>query len=302
MKYQQFIPVIAANDLTVPQIREFLHVGRQPARLLHAAAAGFKLAGVPAEPLDILVVGDQHITPDGPTEHFEWLAELVREREPDVIVNVGDVIDNISFSVHSNATEKAKVLYMQELKAGVAAWAPVVEAAADVGARLILTGGNHDDPRVERFLKDHPFLEGAIAKLEPMMAKAGWEVIPFQVPCEVAGIRFAHYFVSGVMGRPIGGVNPGRAMAMKLMDSALAGHSHEYGVRTINTAFGRQILAGPVGCFIHPNSDVSDWAGPQAVNHYDRGVVYLYGAANGTADVEWVSFERLKRAYSASGR
>lgn len=289
---------IAQQGLTVPEIRDRFSLGRQPARLLHAAAQGYRLSHEPEDPLDILVVGDQHITPGAPTEHFDWLANLVRDRKPAVLVNVGDVIDNVSFSSHAGEAEKSRYNYIEELEAGLDAWDVVMDACIEVGTRTVLTEGNHDDVRLGRFLKKAPWLKGAIAELGPMMSHAGWEVVPFQVPFECAGIRFAHYFVSGVMGKSIGGVNPARAMAMKLMDSALAGHSHEYAVRTINTAFGRQILAGPVGCFIHPDSDVSDWAGPQAVNHYDRGVVYLHGAAGGTADVEWVSFERLKRLYA----
>lgn len=260
--------------------------------MLRATADGLCLVQAPA--CDILVVGDQHITPGQPVEHFEWLAALIRARRPDVIVNIGDVIDMVSLSSHADPVERANTNYVEELRAGVAAWAPAVEAAREVGARLVYCTGNHDDPRVERLLRSNPWLKGAIPSFVSMMEDAGWETHAFQAPVTVGGVAFAHYFVSGTIGRPISGVNVARSMVIKLMDSALAGHSHVFNVVATTTPLGRRVITGNVGCFIHPDSDVSAWAGPQVHVLYDRGVVYLHGAQNGDADVEWVSMERLK--------
>lgn len=288
----------AEQELSLREIEDRWGLTRTTARRLRAMAEGVRLGPRPERPVDVLVVGDQHVTPGAPTEHFAWLAELVRARRPDVVVNVGDVIDNVSFSFHAGPAEKARYNYMEELDAAITAWRPVVEACREVGARMVLCLGNHDDHRLKRVLATTPWLRGAIKELGPMMEAAGWVVYDYQQPAYAAGIAFAHNWVSGAMGKPIGGVNVARSMALKIMDSALGGHSHVYAVKTTTTPLGRKVLTGTVGCFIHDQSDVSDWAGPQVTTQYDRGVVYLHCAANGHADVEWVSMDRLKAEYA----
>lgn len=299
MKSPFQVATVVEHGWSVPEIMKRFAVGRTQARHLRAAADGYLMASGGRGAVDILVVGDQHITPGQPTEHFEWLAALIAERKPDVVLSVGDVIDNVSFSSHACDAEKARFSYIEELDAAISAWSPAVDAAKQVDASLVVTLGNHDDLRLQRVIRQHPWLSGAIKELGPMLTEAGWDVFDYQTPAKVAGIAFSHTWVSGIMGKPISGVNPARAMAMKIMDSALAGHSHAYNIRTTTTPLGRRILTGTVGCFIHPDSDVSNWAGPQVIEQYDRGVVYLHSAANGHADVEWISMDRLRRTWGA---
>lgn len=67
-----------------------------------------------------LIVPDSHVHPDHPNDRADWLGQFIKERKPDVVVNIGDTFDMPSLS----SFDKGKVSfhgnsYEKDIEAGV---------------------------------------------------------------------------------------------------------------------------------------------------------------------------------------
>ncbi len=83
--------------------------------------------------------------------------------------------------------------------------------------KISLTG----NCRITRAVELDRKLEGLISLDDLEYEKFGWEVIPFLQPVNIDGVLYAHYFVSGVMGRP---VSSAKALVTKKHMSCVMGH------------------------------------------------------------------------------
>lgn len=156
--------------------------------------------------------------------------------------------------------------------------------------------GNHEN-RIKRAIDIQPELEGTIGFDDLKLSEFYDEVIEYdgRTPGVKAidGVHFAHYFISGILGKPIGGEHAAFSLITKQYGSCVAGHSHilDYCQRTAvdNT---RQI--GLVaGCF---QDYRSEWAGRQN-DLWWRGLVMLNNTENGQFDAEFISLSALEEAY-----
>ena len=109
------------------------------------------------------------------------------------------------------------------------------------------------------------------------------DVIPTMGLCDtftVDGINYSHFFISGVMGKPIGGTHAAYSLLQKCHSSCTAGDLHllSYDVQT--GAGGRRIQGLVAGCY---QSHSADWAG--AANRlWWRGVVVKRDVMVGAGD------------------
>src|SRR5438067_6700333 len=106
--------------------------------------------------------------------------------------------------------------------------------------RFIWTLGNHDI-RAERFVQDNPHLEGTLKNEDIGYKDFPWEVYPFLEPVRVDGVAYSHYYTSGVLNRPIGGVHPAWSMIQKGHESRTCGHSHLRDYK-IDATTGRSLM------------------------------------------------------------
>ena len=121
----------------------------------------------------------------------------------------------------------------------------------------------------------------------------GWKVHPFLKMVEMDGIWYNHFFISGVMGAAISGVNPARTIIGKHMVSTVSGHSHllDYAVQA--SPSGRRIHGLVSGCFFEHSMDYA-----KATEHlWSRGLSLLHNVDNGEYDLEWFSMKRLWEQY-----
>ena len=228
------------------------------------------------------VLPDCQIRPGDPTDHLDWIAADIVRRKPDVIVCIGDFFDFPSLSSYSapGGIEKEGARIVADLNAGHAGLerltAPIHAEIARLkrrkqrqwNPRMVFTFGNHED-RIDRPARDDARFKGVIGTHQCEVERFGFERVPFEVPIEIDGVWYCHYWKSAHSPRPIGGTIDNRLN--KLGFTFVAGH--EQGLRYTNRPLPNgKTLHGLVAgsCYLITEG----YRGPQSSNEW-RGVVVL---------------------------
>lgn len=281
--------------------------------------------------MKIIVIGDSHAKPlwyyekneDGklnkklmPMQYanrrYTWLAQLIIKeikadpKEEVVVVDIGDFADMKSLSSYDKGKKPAEnerlqldIDYARDARERLTR--PILEYVSNQNGkhkvrprvRLVACLGNHEH-RWERLKKDEPHLD-IVEGIDDLSgaSKLGWEVYPFLEPVNINGVYFCHYFTSGPKGFAIGGVNPARALVLAMLQSCVAGHSHEVHVHRHATALGTKI--GVVcGCFFE---HYEDYAGIQGNPRWWRGIMVLDNVENGEFHERKIPLEHIKRKF-----
>lgn len=248
-----------------------------------------------------LVIPDIHAHPDHDNVRADYLSQLIIDLQPDVVINLGDQFDMSSLSGYDKGKRSfVGRSYKNDLNSGLEfserLWEPVRARKKRLPYRIYIEG-NHEH-RIEKALDLNPELVGTIDFKDYDLDRYYDEVVRYEgnTPgiIEVDGVNYSHYFISGVLGRPISGEHPAYSLSTKLGGSVTAGHLHtvDYNVRT--DVYGRKRHALIAGCFFDYNSD---WAG-KANDLYWRGVVVKRSVFNGEYDPEFISMNQLVKEYS----
>lgn len=144
--------------------------------------------------------------------------------------------------------------------------------------------------RITRAIEDDPKLDGTIGLCDLGYEGFGWEVSPFLKVEQVAGICFSHYFVSGVMGRPI---TSAQALLTKKHVSCIAGHQQGKQIATATRGDGKRIT-GIITGSCYPGHE--EYLGPQGNEHW-RGMLMCYEAIDGQFDEGFISLDYLNKRY-----
>lgn len=229
-----------------------------------------------------------------PTEHLAWAGRYAAEKQPDNIICIGDFADVPSFSTWdapgSLASEGRR--YKKDLEAVWRAMELFMAPIAKVpryNPQLDLTLGNHEH-HITRQVERDPRFEGIISLEDLRYEEFGWNVHPFLQPVVIDGFHYAHYFPSGIMGRPC-------TNARKLLNtyhvSCIAGHQQGREVAYAKRGDGRMLLAIIAGSFYqHKESYLTPLA-----NRCWQGLVMLHETCDGEADEMFVSLRYLRRKY-----
>lgn len=250
-----------------------------------------------------LVIGDSHAHYKHNNDRAIWLGRLIRDTKPDVVINLGDTGDLPSLSGYDKGTRAAVGrTYRQDIEAHndfqEKLWSTVRKGKKKLPRRVTLIG-NHEQ-RIDRALDSNQALQGAIGYEDLHLDDWYDTVVHYKggTPGTITldGILYAHYLVSGVSGRSLGGEHIGHSILSKQHTSCVVGHNHllDYCVRT--AANGKKIMALSAGCFFDYEAD---WAG-EMNKLYWRGVCILHNVNQGTYDLETVSIDRIKRDYGRS--
>lgn len=224
----------------------------------------------------ILIIPDTHCHPNYDNNRVKYLAKYIVETRPDAIINIGDWYDMPSLS----SFDKGKMsyegrAYQDDIKAGLNGLdilANAIENCKGYKPELDVTLGNHEY-RVVRAVEEAPQFRGKVSLKDLGFEAHGWKVHPFLQPIIKQGISFAHYHVSGVMGRAIGGENIGKTMCNKMHMSGVQGHSHIYDHSERAKADGLRMFGLSCGCYTHPEM-IEDW-NRSFVAMWWRGIVEL---------------------------
>lgn len=251
----------------------------------------------------VLVVPDQHAHPDFSNERADWLGKMILDLKPDVLVNMGDAADMESLcSYDKGKAQFYSRSYTKDIEAHLdfqeRMWKPIKKAKRKKPYNVCLVG-NHEQ-RVEKVLSYEPHLEGekhGISMRDFDFEKHYHEVVPYDGSTpgvySLDGVLFAHYFISGVMGRPIGGEHHASSLIAKNHCSSVAAHSHTFDFSVKQRADGKTLMGLVTGVY---QDYKSPWAGASA-NLWQSGVSVLHGFEEGRWDLEWVSLRRLEVEY-----
>lgn len=249
----------------------------------------------------ILVISDQHATPEHNNDRADYLAQLIIESKPDVVVNLGDAADMASLCSYDKGKRSFHGRnYRSDIDSHLEfqerLWGPVRSRKKRLPSRIFLEG-NHEH-RIEKALDLSPELDGAISFSHLKLEDEYDHIVRYNgsSPGKVTidDITFAHYFVSGVMGRAISGEHPATSLLNKQFKSCVAGHLHlaDFAIRT--DANGVKICGLLAGVY----QDYDPPYAGDAARLWWRGVVMLHNAENGSFDPEFLSLDRLKAEYS----
>ena len=247
-----------------------------------------------------LIIPDAHAHPDFHNKRAEWLGGLIADVKPDVVINIGDVADMPSLSSFDKGTKGfIGRNYRRDVEAAVdfedRLWRVVKKQKKRLPLRIKLHG-NHEY-RIGRAINASPELEGAISYDDLHEERYYDKVVPYrgQTPgvIEVDGVHYAHFFCSGVMGRPISGEHAAYSLLCKEFVSCTQGHIHTMDFASRTTVAGKKIY----GCISGVFQDYeSDWAG-EVNKLWWRGVVVKRGVEDGCYDPEFISLDRIKKEY-----
>ena len=242
----------------------------------------------------ILIIADTQAKSEEDLEYLLWIGKYIADKKPDIIVHIGDHFDMPSLSSYDKGTSKieGKRLY-KDIEAGVTGFKFLnleLEKHKDYKPRKVFCLGNHEE-RLDRYVNEHPELQGTLGTDKLPFAEYGWEVHPFLKPVEIEGIFFVHYLANPMSGKPYGG------SAMNILKtvgrSFVVGHKQCLDVAIRPTIDGKQQLGIVNGaCYDHFES----YKGYSGNNHF-RGLTVLHECSDGFAVPMFVSLDYMKEKY-----
>lgn len=255
---------------------------------------------------DHLIIPDAHSFKDDNFDRFKWLGKLIAERQPEVIVQIGDWWDMPSLSSYDIGKKDFVFRNLKDdIEAGHKAEKIMFSEISKVNAirskykkkqykpTFIKIMGNHE-ARVEKLLSYEPRWEGTVS-MDSFKTRLNIDetIVPFMGTAIIDNITYSHYFVSGVMGRPF---SSARSLLNKKHMSCTMGHTHILDGSDADKADGNRARALICGSFHDKNH--TGFAGEQVDSIYWNGIIYKHNVHNGDYDREEISVERLESMYS----
>lgn len=249
-----------------------------------------------------LVIPDAHAHPDYHNKRFGWLGQLVADVKPDKVIMLGDWADMPSLCSYDKGTKGYEGRrYKKDIEAAIDAqerfFGPI-RAAKKKLPEFWMLEGNHEH-RIDRAVSYNAAeLDGIISQDDLMYEDFGWNYVRYRGSTPgievIDGIAYAHFFASGIMNRPIGGVHPAYQIVTKQFMSCTQGHTHttDYCVRT--AANGNHLQGLVAGVY---QDYEADFAG-EANSLWWKGVVVKRNVRNGMYDPEWISLDAIMEAYA----
>lgn len=267
-------------------------------RSLHTEPANDTPAAPPSTaPKRHIVIPDCQVKDGVDLAYLSWVGQYIADQRPDRLIQIGDFADMPSLSSYDKGkksfegrrykkdvqvTRDSMHLLMSPI------WAAQHKSPWAMTQDLVI--GNHEQ-RIIRVIEDDARLDGTIGMDDLGYEGFGWNVHPYLQPVNLDGVNYAHFFTSGVMGRP---VSSARALIAKKHESCVMGHVQMHDVATAYRVDGRPIIGLFVGaCYLHNE----DYLGPQG-NHYWRGIWVLNEVLDGDFQLMQVSLDYLRRKYA----
>jgi hypothetical protein len=230
--------------------------------------------------MKILVIPDTQVAPGSDTRHLKWAGKYAAEKKPDIIVHIGDHWDMPSLSIYDVGKKSFEGRqYTKDIEAGNRGMdefmAPIIKEQTKQRKRAV----NADRK-----------LEGLMSYDDFNLREYGWTVHDYLQPVKLGGIMFCHFFVSGVMGRP---VSSARIMVNKKHMSCVMGHVQDRDIFECQRADGKRLLGLFAGIFYQEDQEYLN----AQTNESWRGIWMLNEVDDGSCDLMPVSLPFLERKY-----
>lgn len=241
-----------------------------------------------------LVIPDTQCKPGVPLDHLLWAGKYIAERKPDVVVHLGDHWDLPSLSSYESRGShyfEGKRL-KDDIEAGNEGLTLLMRGMGTFRPkRMVMIRGNHED-RLTRAINESPtLLEGLVGFEDFNDVEHGWEVIPYQVPVEIDGLSYCHFYYNPNTGRSYSGNVD--TMLRNIGTSFVMGHQQGLRVGRRELASGHTQRGLVAGSFYQHSEN---YRGPQAAFEW-RGLLVLHEVGGGTYDLMEVSLSYLRGRY-----
>jgi len=249
------------------------------------------------------IIPDTQVRPDVPTNHLEAAGNYIADKQPDVIIHLGDHWDMPSLSAYDRSTKRAEgARYSEDINAGNAAMDLLMEPIyalrnrqrkqkiKQYNPRQVFLLGNHEE-RIMRHVNVNPELDGVLGYHNFNLQQHGWEVVDFLKPMLIDGVYYAHYFYNPMTGRALGG--NAHTRLKNLGFSFTMGHQQgkDQAERYLNNGeVHRGLIAGSF--YQHDEA----YKGPQGNDHW-RGCLMKSEVENGNYCLMELSMEYLMRKW-----
>ncbi len=247
-----------------------------------------------------LVIPDCHANPEHNNNRADLLAKLIIDLRPDVVINLGDQWDMASLSGYDKGKKSFEGRSIQaDIESGKEfserMWSPVKLSKKRLPHRVFLEG-NHEE-RITRVVNSSRELSGWLSTEDLEIERWYDEFVPYVANTpgiiNIDGIHYAHYFVSGVKGYPVGGEHSAYSLLTKEFVSCTCGHSHILDWCERTTVGGDKIYGLVAGCFVdYPVS----WAG-EVNKLWHRGIAIKRNVEHGAYDLQIISMDNLIKEY-----
>ena len=245
------------------------------------------------------IIPDCQVKAGVPINHLTAAGNYCVEKQPDVIINLGDFWDMPSLSSYDKGTKKAEGrTYQEDIDAGIAGMKAFMQPIWDYNAkkkknkekqyrpRLVFLLGNHEE-RIMRHVNANPELDGKCSYDDLQLEEMGWEVYDFLEMVEIDGVTYSHYFANPNTGRPWGGV--ARTRLNNIGFSFTMGHQQGKDLAEKHLANGKTLRALIAGSFYQHDEDYKGYQG----NQHFRGCIYKHEVENGDYNLMELSMKYL---------
>lgn len=237
--------------------------------------------------------------------YLEWLGKYIAEKQPEVIVHIGDHADMPSLSSYDKGKKAAegKRVY-KDIEASIIGMNKLLQPIKDLQEaqrkefgkvlykpKMVLTLGNHEF-RIVRHVEANPELDCFLSYDNLKYKEMGWEVYDFLNPVILNGVTYVHFMANPMSGKPYGG------MAMNVLknvgESFCMGHKQTLDIATrFLPSSGRQQWAIIAGAYYEHDENYKGFQG----NHHWRGIVIQHNVKDGSFNPMFVNLEYLKKRY-----
>lgn len=246
--------------------------------------------------LKIAVIADTQCKSEESLEYMRSIGHFLCEKEPDVIVHIGDHFDFPSLSSYDKGKKSFEGRRLvKDIEAGYEGMERLLKPIREkVGynPRLVFCVGNHED-RFDRLSKDMPELDGFVGVDTLNLEEFGWEVYPYLKPANIEGIHFVHYLANPFTGKPYGGSALNQLKSVGT--SFVVGHKQTLDVAMLPTLDGKMRI-GIINGACYPFEEA--YKGFQGNNHF-RGVTMLNEVKDGFGLPSFASLDYIMRKYAA---
>lgn len=251
-----------------------------------------------------LIIPDSHAKAGISNDRFKWLGNYVIENQPDVVIDIGDSADMTSLCKYDIGHVRAEGRrYKDDLAAYHDAMrklmAPINKynnthtkwKKKTYRPRFVKCRGNHEY-RIHRAACENPAMYEHISYEDLKEQQYGWEVHDYLETVSINDIAYQHFFTSGIMGRPIGGINHAATLVRKGHMSCVCGHSHMRDFWEDTDASGRKVFGLVVGCYFTHNEEYTT-----ENDRFWRGLVHLKRVYEGQAEPSFINIEEVRELY-----
>lgn len=253
---------------------------------------------VKKDTVKIVAIGDVHDSPDLPDKaRFRWFGRFVAEKNPDVVVQIGDIGDFDSCSTHQNpgtidyALRPTISQDFESLEEALDNYFKIVPNGPD----FLLTKGNHEN-RLDRFENSNPEVEGRVVSgLDKILKNKKIKVYEYGQWLFLNNIGFIHCPMTQ-MGNPYGGKNPENQIGNDAIFSIAWGHTHKGGFKSfpkIGPMMNIEVVN--LGCAM-PANHIKKYAS-RSTTGWTYGVWELTLRDNHVTSYSFVSMEELENKF-----